>query len=99
MVRVKNPAASVRFVAVLVLGALSLSGCATQKYVDEQIAGVNSRIGSVDAKAQDALQRADAASSAAQAAAADARNANERLDQLTPRVDRLEQRPMKTPRN
>lgn len=99
MVRLKNPAASVRLVTVLLLGGLALSGCATQKYVDEQIAGVNSRISAVDAKASDAIQRADAASSAAQAAAADARNANERLDQLTGRVERLEQRPVKVPRN
>lgn len=75
----------------LVLGGLSLSACATRGYVDEQIAAVNGRIDGVDAKANDAIQRADAANAAAQAAAADARNANQRLDQLTTRVDTMEQ--------
>lgn len=93
--------------AALVLGGLGLSACATKDYVDEQIAGVNGRISAVDAKASDALQRADAAGAAAnsanataQAAAADARTANQRLDQLTARVDSVEQRGMrKRPRN
>lgn len=100
MVRLNNPATRVPLVAALLLGGLALSGCATEKYVDEQIAIVNTRIGQVDAKASDAIQRADAAAAAAQAAAADARTANERLDQLTSRVDRFEQAPPpKAPRN
>jgi outer membrane murein-binding lipoprotein Lpp len=73
------------------VGGLSLSACATREYVDKQIATVNGRVDSVDAKASDAIQRADAANAAAQAAAGDARTANQRLDQLTPRVDSLEQ--------
>jgi len=77
--------------AAVVLGGLSLSACATRGYVDEQIATVNTHLTAVDAKATDALVRADAANAAAQAAATDARNANQRLDQLTPRVDTLEQ--------
>ena len=77
--------------SALVLGGLSLSACATKGYVDEQIAAVNTRIDGVDAKATDALQRADAANAAAQAAAADARNANQRLDTITTRVDTMEQ--------
>ena len=77
--------------ALVVLGGLSVGGCATTDYVDEQIAAVNQRIDGVDAKATDAGRRADAAAAAANAAAADARNANQRLDQLTPRVDALEQ--------
>ena len=103
MVRLKTPWASVRFVSLLAVGGLALSGCATTDYVDQQIATVNGRIDAVDAKATDAIQRADAANSAAQAAAGDARNANQRLDQLTARVDRVEQaaaaRPTKMPRN
>lgn len=94
MVRLKNPWASVRFVSILAVGGLALSGCATTKYVDEQIASVNGRVDAVDAKATDAIQRADAANSAAQAAANDARTANQRLDQLTARVDRNEQMAM-----
>ena len=94
MVRLMNPWASVRFVSILAVGGLALSGCATTDYVNEQIAAVNGRIDAVDAKATDAIQRADAANSAAQAAGNDARNANQRLDQLTARVDRNEQMAM-----
>jgi small-conductance mechanosensitive channel len=100
-----NLAGKLRVATILVLGGLSLSACATKSYVDEQIAAANSRISAVDAKAADAAQRADAAAAAAAAAntaagnanaaaaaaAADARNANQRLDQLAPRVDTLEQ--------
>ncbi|WP_309092134.1 hypothetical protein [Phenylobacterium sp.] len=86
--------------AVLALGGLSLSACATKGYVDEQIEMVNTRITAVDAKASDAIARADAANAAAQAAAADARNANQRLDQLTTRVDTMEQQATaRRPRN
>ncbi|WP_200937169.1 MULTISPECIES: hypothetical protein [unclassified Phenylobacterium] len=107
MVRLMNPWASVRFVSILAVGGLALSGCATTDYVNEQIAAVNGRIDAVDSKATDAIQRADAANSAAQAASNDARNANQRLDQLTARVDRNEQmaiqaassRAAKMPRN
>ena len=104
MTWLKNHTAVVWVVPALLLGGLSLSGCATEKYVDEHIAVVNTRIDSVDAKAQDAIQRADAANSAAQAAAsaaqaaaADARTANQRLDQISPRVDSLEQQRMAAP--
>lgn len=86
-------------VAVVVLGGLSLSACATRGYVDEQIAAVNARIDSVDRKATDAMARADAANSAVTAAANDARNANSRLDQLTTRMDTMEQSRARTPRN
>ena len=86
--------------AALVLGGLSLSACATRGYVDEQIATVNARIDGVDRKAGDAMARADAANAAATAAAADARNANQRLDQLTTRVDTMEQQATaRRPRN
>lgn len=95
----KTPAAGLKVAAVLVLGGLGLSACATRGYVDEQIAAVNSRVTAVESKADAALQRADAANAAAQAAAADARNANQRLDALTPRVDGLEQQAtQRTPR-
>lgn len=98
---------TIRLAAVLVLGGLSLSACATKEYVNEQIALVNTRIDGVDAKAQDGIRRADAAAasasaanSAAEAAATDARNANSRIDQLTGRVDALEQRTAgRRPRN
>lgn len=110
----KNHAASARVVAVIMLGGLGLSACATNGYVDEQIAAVNSRIDQVDGRAQAAAQRAEAANtaaqsasssaaaanSAAQAAATDARTANQRLDQMGGRVDALEKppAPRRTPR-
>ena len=40
-------------VTAVVLGGFGLSGCATEKYVDEHIAAVNTRIDGVDAKAVD----------------------------------------------
>jgi len=84
--------------ALTVAGGLSLSGCATTKYVDEQIATVNDRITSLESR----VQQVD---STAQAAAGSAQQANQRIDQLTGRVDSVEQQMMqrqsslKTPRN
>jgi hypothetical protein len=93
----KKHAASARVVAIIALGGLGLSACATQGYVDERIAAVNTRIDQVDARVTAATQRADAAAQsaqaanqAAQAAATDARSANQRLDQVGGRVDQLE---------
>lgn len=95
---VNNSTKKLGMVAAVILGGLSLSACATN--YDAEFAAINSRITAVDAKATDALQRADAASAAAAAAAADARNANARLDALTPRVDILEQQAVsRQPRN
>lgn len=82
--------------AAIVLGGLSLSACANY---DAQIADLNNRVAAVDAKATDAQQQAAAANAAAQAAAADARNANSRIDQLTTRVDTMQQTTVvRTPR-
>lgn len=108
----KNHAASARAIAVVALGGLALSACATNQYVDEKIAMVNSRIDQTDARVQQAAQRAEAANSAAQAAAndaraantaaqaaaTDARTANQRVDQLGGRVDTMERGPARTPR-
>src|SRR6187551_2035920 len=82
---------SLATVATVALGGLSLSACATTDYVDEQIALVNTRIDGVDARLTQTTTTANAAAAQAQAAATDAQNANRRLDQLTGRVDRLEQ--------
>ena len=79
---VNNSTAKLGVVAAIVLGGLSLTACANY---DDEFAAINTRITAVDAKASDALARADAA------AAADARNANTRLDALTTRVDTWEQ--------
>ncbi len=101
----KNHAASARVVAVMLVGGLALGGCVTRDYIDQQFATVNTRIDQVDARVQTATQRADAAAQAAQqanqaaqAAAADARNANQRLDQVSTRIDQIEQGPARTPR-
>lgn len=94
-------------VAAVAMGGLALMGCATNQYVDEKIAAVNTRIDQLDGRVANAAQRADAAqaaansaNTAAQGAATDARTANQRLDQLTPRVDKLEAAPVpaRTPR-
>jgi len=70
--------------AMVAAGGLSLSACATTEYVDEQIALVNTRIDGVESNLATTTATANAA-------ATDAQNANRRLDQLTGRVDRLEQ--------
>jgi outer membrane murein-binding lipoprotein Lpp len=82
---------SLATVAIVALGGLSLGACATTDYVDEQIAMVNQRIDGVEAQLQQTTTTANAAQAQAQAAATDAQNANRRLDQLSARVDRLEQ--------
>lgn len=92
--------------AVVVLGGLSLSACATRGYVDEQIAAVNSRmdahetrIGQVEGRVQDAISRADAAQAAANAAGTEARTGSQRIDQLNGRFDSMEaQARARTPR-
>jgi outer membrane murein-binding lipoprotein Lpp len=107
----KKHAASARVIGVIALGGVMMTGCATQDYVNKQIATVNTRVDQVDARvttvsqhadtataearsanqaAQSAASAAQAANSAAQSAATDARNANQRLDQVTGRVDALE---------
>jgi outer membrane murein-binding lipoprotein Lpp len=75
--------------AAIVLGGLSLSACATN--YDAAIADLNTRVAAVDAKANDALQRADAANATAQAAQAAAANANQRIDALTTQVNTMQQ--------
>ncbi len=84
---------SIATAGLMIAGALSLSACATTKYVDEQIATVNGRVGALEKQ----VQQVD---STAQAAAASAQSANQRLDQLTGRVDSIDQRlAAKRPRN
>ena len=84
---------SIATAGMVVLGGLSLSACATTQYVDEQIAGVNSRISALEVK----VQQVD---TTAQAAGASAQQANQRIDQLTVRVDSIEQQlAAKRPRN
>jgi outer membrane murein-binding lipoprotein Lpp len=100
MLHLNNRLAGLPAAAVLVLGGLGLSGCATTEYVDEQIATVNTHLSAVESKADAAGAAAQSAQSTAQAAQADAARANNRLDELTGRMGALEQHPaLKTPRN
>jgi outer membrane murein-binding lipoprotein Lpp len=82
---------SVLAVATLA-GALGLSGCATKSYVREQVAPVSQRVDSLEAKLQETDGTAKSALAEAQAASGAAQNNGQRLDQLTGRVDGVEQR-------
>jgi outer membrane murein-binding lipoprotein Lpp len=79
-------------VAVLLLGATGLGGCATKSYVRDQIAPVSQRVDALEAKLNETDGTAKSALSQAQAAAGQAQNNGQRLDQLSSRVDGLEQR-------
>jgi len=86
--------------ALVILGGLSVGGCATTGYVDEKIAAVNARIDGLEARVQQNADAAAAANSAAQAANSTAQANGQRIDQLTGRVHALEQRmASKSPRN
>ena len=73
-------------------GALSLGGCATKSYVREQIAPVSERVTSLETKLQETDGTAKSALAQAQAASGQAQNNGQRIDQLTGRVDGVEQR-------
>jgi len=91
---------------VILTGALGLGGCATEKYVREQIAPVSQRVDALEVKLQETDGTAKSALAEAQAASQQAQNNGQRLDQLNGRVDSIEQRlvaqeqaPKKRPRN
>jgi|GraSoiStandDraft_46_1057282.scaffolds.fasta_scaffold1191408_2 outer membrane murein-binding lipoprotein Lpp len=88
MERVKIPV----LIVALAGAGLSLGGCATEDYVDKHIAVVNQRIDGLEARVGTVEGVANQAAQAAQAAMGSAQQANQRLDQLTPRVDSIEQR-------
>jgi len=71
--------------AASIAGGLSLSGCATEDYVDKHIAVVNDRVTALEG-------RVGQVEGTAQSAAAAAQSANQRIDALTARVDSIEQR-------
>ena len=71
---------------------VSLGGCATEDYVNKHIALVNQRIDGVAAHVAQVEGTANQANQTAQAAMGAAQQANQRLDQLTPRVDAIEQK-------
>lgn len=54
-------ASSIVIAGVVALGALSLGGCATKKFVNEHLGILSTRVDGVDKTARDAMARADAA--------------------------------------
>ena len=94
------PRKSIATVGLAVVGALSLSACATEDYVDKHIAVVNDRVTQLEGRVAANEQATQAAAAAAQAAAGAAQQANQRIDALTGRVDSIEQQlAAKKPRN
>ena len=85
------PRKSIATVAMVIVGGLSLSACATEDYVDKHIAVVNDRVSALEGRVTTVEQTAQQANATAQSAAAAAQNANQRLDQRTSRVDGIEQ--------
>lgn len=92
--------------AVILVGAVGLGGCATKSYVREQIAPVSQRVDTLETRLQETDGTAKAALAEAQAASGQLQNNGQRLDQLTGRVDGLDQRvqaqerkPARRPRN
>lgn len=92
--------------AVIAASAVGLGGCATKSYVREQIAPVSQRVDTLETKLQETDGTAKSALAEAQAASGQSQNNGQRLDQLTGRVDGIDQRlqaqerkPAKRPRN
>jgi murein lipoprotein len=92
--------------AVILAGAVGLGGCATKSYVREQIAPVSQRVDTLETRLQETDGVAKSALAEAQAASGQLQNNGQRLDQLTGRVDGLDQRvqaqerkPARRPRN
>jgi outer membrane murein-binding lipoprotein Lpp len=89
--------------AVIMVGALGLGGCATKGYVRDQIAPVSQRVDALETRLTETDNTAKSALAQAQAASGAAQNNGQRLDQLSARVDGVEQRMVenqrKRPRN
>jgi outer membrane murein-binding lipoprotein Lpp len=99
--RMHLPKSKLAFVAVVVSGSLTLGGCATKGYVNEQIATVNQRLDGIDSRLQAVEGTANNAMTTAQAASGQAQQNAQRFDQLNARVDTIDQRlsQQRTPRN
>ena len=89
--------------AVVLAVSLGLGGCATKGFVREQVAVVSQRVDALEAQLQTTDATAKQALTEAQAASGQAQNNGQRLDQLSGRVDGIEQRMQqaqaKRPRN
>ncbi|RDE06283.1 hypothetical protein [Sphingomonas aracearum] len=77
---------------LLLVGAVALSGCATKSYVREQIAPVSQRVDTLETRLQETDGVAKSALAEAQAASGQSQANGQRLDQITGRVDGVEQR-------
>jgi murein lipoprotein len=77
---------------LILVGAMSLGGCATKSYVREQVAPVSQRVDALETRLQQTDGTAKAALAEAQAASGQTQNHAQRLDQLNGRVDGVEQR-------
>jgi murein lipoprotein len=78
-------------VAMILVGATALGGCATKGFVREQIATVNTRIDGMDGRLRTVEGTSGEALTQAQAAAGQAQQNGQRIDQINGRVDGLEQ--------
>ena len=87
-----SPKTRIALAVVMVAGSLALSGCATKKYVNEQIASVSQRIDGIDTRLTAVEGTANNALAAGQAAAGQAQQNGQRIDALSGRVDSIEQR-------
>jgi murein lipoprotein len=79
-------------VVVILLAAPALGGCATKKYVREQIEPVSARVSTLETQLQATDGTAKQALAEAQAASGQLQQNGQRLDQLNGRVDGVEQR-------
>ena len=77
---------------VMLLAASTLGGCATKKFVREQIAPVSERVGVLETQLQATDGIAKQALAEAQASTGQVQQHGQRLDQLNGRVDSVEQR-------
>ncbi|WP_188659456.1 hypothetical protein [Sphingomonas metalli] len=77
---------------VTLVGAFGVSGCATKSFVREQIAPVSQRVDTLEARLQETDTTAKSALAEAQAASGQAQNNGQRLEQLSGRVDGVDQR-------
>ncbi len=78
-------------VALLLIGSIGLGGCATKGFVRDQIAVVNTRIDGLDGQLRTVEGTSGQALAQAQAAAGQSQQNGQRIDQLTGRVDGLDQ--------